>query len=92
MEHLTSAYSEEERAWVTPETTLTQDIYLMISLKEKGKVVIRQETPDGKHPRVPIKRHKDTDNFAFRISVVPSSVKIQIFTSTEPQSIKYAYI
>lgn len=92
MEQLSFSYSDEEQAWVTPEVTFTQDVYLMISLTKKGKVVMRQETMDGKRPRVPIKRHKDTGDFCFRMRVVPQSVKIQIFTSTEPQCIKYAYI
>lgn len=92
MEQLAFTYSEEEQAWVTPEVTFSQDVYLTVSLKERGKVVIRQETADGKHPRVPLKRHKDTSDFSFRLCVVPQSVTIQIFTSTEPQSIRYAYI
>ena len=92
MERLTATYSSEEDAWVTPEVILQRDIYLMITLKKKGKLVIRQETADGKMPRVPLKRHKDTKAFTLRISVIPDTVRVQIYTSTEPEEIKYAYI
>lgn len=89
---LGSTYDAIEEAWITEELTLKRDIYLMISLEKKGKLVIRQETEDGRHPRIPLERHKDTKDFALRISVVPEEVKIQIFTSTKPKEIKYAYI
>lgn len=92
MERLTATYSEEELAWMTPETELRRDIYLMIALKRPGKVVVRQNAGDGKWPRVPIRRHRDTKSFMFRVSVVAKVMKIQIFTSTEPEEIKYAYI
>lgn len=85
-------YSPDELAWITPFIHLQRDIYLRIELKEKGKVVIRQKSSDGKLVRVPIKRHKDTDTFEFRISIIPKSMDIKIFTSTEPKSIRYAYI
>lgn len=85
-------YSPDELAWITPFIHLQRDIYLRIELKEKGKVVIRQKSTDGRLARVPIKRHKDTEAFEFRISVIPESVDIKIFTSTEPKSIRYAYI
>ena len=92
MEILTAAYSEEEAAWVTPEMNVERDIYLMVTLKKPGKLVIRQNTGDGKWPRVPIRRHKDTRDFEIRIRVLPESVRLRIYTSTEPKKIKYAYI
>lgn len=92
MEYVSTNYSEEELAWVSPEITLHRDIYLMISLKEPGKLVIRQDGGDGEKPRAPIKGHKNKTEFSFRVSVIPDSIKIQIFTSTEPKEIKYAYI
>lgn len=92
MEKLESTYSEEEQAWFTPKVLLQRDIYLSISLKTPGKVVIRQETANGEFPRVPIKRHKDCSEFRFRISIIPPSLMIQIFTSTEPKDIMYGYI
>lgn len=92
MENIQATYDANELAWVTPILTLHRDIFLKIDLKEKGKVVIRQSDDKGNFPRIPIRRHKDTQSFEFRISVIPDTVKIQIFTSTEPKEIKYAYI
>lgn len=92
MEYVSTNYNEEERAWVSPEITLHRDVYLMIKLKHPGKLIIRQDKGDGKKPRVPIRAHKNTDKFYLRMRVVPETVKIQIFTSSEPKEIKYAYI
>ena len=92
MENVTASYDANELAWVTPIITLRRDIFLKITLREKGKVVIRQSDDKGYFPRIPIRRHKDTQFFEFRISVIPDTVQIQIFTSTEPKEIKYAYI
>lgn len=92
MENVTATYDANELAWVTPILTLHRDIFLRITLRKKGKVVIRQSDDKGNFPRVPIRRHKDTKSFEFRISVIPDTVQIQIFTSTEPKEIKYAYI
>lgn len=92
MEYVSTNYSEEELAWVSPEITLHRDIYLMITLKHPGKLIIRQDKGDGKKTRVPIRAHKNTVKFHLRMRVVPETVKIQIFTSSEPKEIKYAYI
>lgn len=92
MENIQATYDANELAWVTPILTLHRDIFLKIDLKEKGKVVIRQSDDKGNFPRIPIRRHKDAQSFEFRISVIPDTVQIQIFTSTEPKEIKYAYI
>ena len=92
MEYVSTNCNEEELAWVSPEITLHRDIYLMINLKHPGKLIIRQDKGDGKKPRVPIRAHKNTDKFYLRMRVVPDTVKIQIFTSSEPKEIKYAYI
>ena len=92
MEYVSTNYSEEELAWISPEITLHRDIYLMITLKRPGKLVIRQDKGDGKKPRVPIRAHKNTDKFHIRMRVIPDTVKIQILTSSEPKEIKYAYI
>lgn len=92
MEYVSTNYNEEELAWVSPEITLQRDIYLMIKLKRPGKLLIRQDKGDGKKPRVPIRSHKNTDKFHLRLQVIPETVKIQIFTSSEPKEIKYAYI
>lgn len=92
MEYVSTNYNEEERAWVSPEITLHRDIYLMITLKRPGKLVIRQDKGDGKKPRVPIRAHKNMDKFHIRLWVIPETAKIQIFTSSEPKEIKYAYI
>lgn len=92
MEYVSTNYSEEELAWISPEITLHRDIYLMITLKQPGKLIIRQDKGDGKKPRVPIRAHKNTDKFHIRMRVIPETVKIQIFTSSEPKEIKYAYI
>ena len=92
MEYVSTNYSEEELAWVSPEITLQRDIYLMIKLKRQGKLVIRQDKGDGKKPRAPILAHKNMDKFYIRMRIIPENVKIQIFTSSEPKEIKYAYI
>ena len=92
MEYVSTNYNEEELAWVSPEITLHRDIYLIITLKHPGKLIIRQDKGDGKKPRVPIRAHKNTNKFYLRMRVVPETVKIQIFTSSEPKEIKYAYI
>lgn len=92
MEYVSTNYSEDELAWISPEITLHRDIYLMITLKRPGKLVIRQDKGDGKKPRVPIRAHKNTDKFHIRMRVIPDTVKIQIFSSSEPKEIKYAYI
>ena len=92
MEYVSTNYSEEELAWVSPEITLQRDIYLMIKLKSPGKLIIRQDIGDGKKPRVPIRAHKNMDKFYIRMRIIPENVKIQIFTSSEPKEIKYAYI
>lgn len=92
MEYVSTNYSEEELAWISPQITLHRDIYLMITLKYPGKLIIRQDRGDGKKPRVPIRAHKNTNKFYLRMRVVPETVKIQIFTSSEPKEIKYAYI
>lgn len=92
MEYVSTNYNEEELAWVSPEITLHRDIYLMITLKHPGKLIIRQDKGDGKNPRVPIRAHKNTNKFYLRMRVIPETVKIQIFTSSEPKEIKYAYI
>lgn len=85
-------YDSAELAWKTGEIELKRDVYIIVTLSEAGKVVVRQRLEDGSCPRVPIRRHKDTKEFHFRINVAPESVKIQIFSSTEPKEIKYAYI
>lgn len=92
MENVTATYDANELAWVTPILTLRRDIFLKITLRKKGKVVIRQSDDKGNFPRIPIRRHKDTQSFESRISIIPDNVQIQIFTSTEPKEIKYAYI
>lgn len=92
MEYVSTNYNEEERAWVSQEITLHRDIYLMITLKRPGKLVIRQDKGDGKKSRVPIRAHKNMDKFHIRLKVIPETANIQIFTSSEPKEIKYAYI
>ena len=92
MEYVSTNYNEEELAWISPEITLHRDIYLMITLKRPGKLVIRQDKGDGKKPRVPIRAHKNMDKFHIRLMVIPETANIQIFTSSEPKEIKYAYI
>ena len=92
MEIVTATYDATEQAWVSPVLELKRDIYLMITLKRPGKLVIRQRVSDGSNPRVPIRRHKDMTSFKLRLTIIPESVGLQIFTSTEPKEIKYAYI
>ena len=92
METVSNAYDESEDAWVSDEISLRRDIYLIVSLSTPGKLLIRQQTNGGDWLRVPLKRHKDSNQFALRISVHPDIVKIKIFTSTQPKEIRYAYI
>lgn len=92
MEIVTATYDATEQAWVSPVLELKRDIYLMISLKKRGKVVIRQSIGDDKWPRVPIEAHKDSKAFCLRMNVVSKVLQIKIYTSEEPEEIKYAYI
>ena len=92
MENISATYNASELAWATPILTLHRDVYVRVELQTRGKVVIRQSDGKGHFPRTPIRRHKDTRSFAFRISVIPDTVQIQIFTSVEPKSIQYDYI
>lgn len=92
MRTFNAEYDGLERAWKTEKIELRRDVYIIVVLEEAGKVVVRQELKDGSWPRVPIRRHKDTKEFHFRMNVMPESVKIQIFTSTKPKKIEYAYI
>lgn len=92
MEYVPVYYNETEKAWCSAKITLRRDVFLVVKLEKPGKLVIRQEDSRGKMPRVPIKRHKDTKEFKLRMSVIPRYVNIQIFTSTKPEEIKYAYI
>lgn len=92
MQILTASYDPEELAWVTPEVQFQRDIYLIVTLKHPGKLIIRQRVSDGSNPRVPIRRHKDMTSFKLRLTIHPDTVGLQIFTSTEPKEIKYAYI
>lgn len=92
MERVTATYDDKELAWVSPVLELKRDIYLMVSLKKRGKIVIRQNTGDGKWPRVPIEMHKDMKAFCLRMEVRAEMLQIKIYTSEEPEEIKYAYI
>jgi len=92
MEYVSTNYSEEELAWVSPEITLHRDIYLMVTLQSPGKLVIRQDCGDGKKPKAPLCPHKNTTEFKLRIRVMPETAKILLFTSSQPKEIKYAYI
>lgn len=94
MEHISTVYRQEEQAWCSEVISLHRDIYLIITLSKAGKVVIRQNSDedDGEWLRVPIKRHKDTSQFCFRMRASSPSMKIRIFTSTQPKEIKYDYI
>lgn len=92
METETATYDAKELAWVSPVLELKRDIYLMISLKKKGKVVIRQSTDGKEWPRVPIEQHKDMKAFCLRMEVKADMLQIKIYTSEEPEEIKYAYI
>lgn len=92
MKNVSTTYSEEEKAWVSPLITEQRNFYLMIELKSAGKVVIRQKNRNGEFPMVPLKRHRNSLSFHLRMQVNAPSATIQIFTSSEPKIIKYAYI
>lgn len=92
MQNVSTSYSADELAWVSRDVTIPRDIYLMISLNSPGKVVIRQKSSSGEWPMLPIRRHKDTKDFTFRIQVNPPFSTIRIYTSKQPKEIKYAYI
>ncbi len=92
MEILSTTYNADEQAWETQELTLSRNIWLTVTLKEKGKLVIRQQDATGAWPRVPLGRQEDSKEFCLRVTVCPEQTKIKLFTSTEPKEIKYAYI
>ena len=89
---ISTTFSNEEQAWVSGEIPLNRNVYLIIKLSKAGKMVIRQNFGDNKWYRVPIRKHKDTDDFYVRLQVPTSGFKIKIYTSTQPKEIKYAYI
>ena len=92
MKFLKSSYNANEVAWETSELTFDRDIYILINLQKKGKIVIRQLDVDGKWIRSPVKKHPDTRDFQLRLQVSCRPTTIKIFTSTEPKEIKYDYI
>lgn len=92
MEQITTTYSIAESAWVSPEITLSRNIWLTVRLKTSGKLLIRQQDATGAWPRIPLGRQKDGKEFTLRLTVCPAQAKIKIFTSSEPKEIKYAYI
>lgn len=92
MIEIPTIYDANELAYVSDWITLEKDIYLLISLKERGKVVIRQDGGDGHTPRTPVKMHQDTKDFELRLRLAHPGIKIRIYTSTEPKSIRYANV
>ena len=92
MKNVSMTYSEEEKAWLSPLITEQRNFYLMIKLKSAGKVVLRQMDRNGEFPMVPIKKHRNSLSFNLRISINAPSSTFQIFTSSEPIIIRYAYI
>ncbi len=85
-------YSKQESAWFTPKLTLDRDAHISIELTKPGKVVVRQKDKEENFPMLPIERHKNHRRYSLRFFVPPLTTTIQIFTSTEPKEIKYAYI
>lgn len=92
MEHVTSEYNEDELAWVSPKIQLKSNVFLTVSLTTPGKLLIRQDTGNGRMPRTPISKHSDNTEFKLRLKLDVKPMTIQIFTSTQPKEIKYAYI
>lgn len=92
MKNVSTTYSEEEKAWVSPLITEQRNFYLMIELKSAGKVVIRQRNRNGEFPMVPMKKHRNATVFHLRMQLNAPASTIRIFTSSEPKLIRYAYI
>lgn len=92
MEYVTSEYDEDELAWVSPKIQLSDNAFLTVCLVTPGKLVVRQDDGNGRMPRVPISQHPDTTEFKLRLKLNVKPMIIQIFTSTQPKEIKYAYI
>ena len=80
---LTASYSPEELAWITPEVQFKRDIYLIVTLKRPGKLIIRQRVSDGSNPRVPIRRHKDMTSFMLRLTILPKTADLNDKSVTE---------
>ena len=92
MEYVTSEYNEDELAWVSPKVQLKDNAFLTINLVTPGKLIVRQDVGNGRMPRVPIPKHVDCNEFKLRLKLDVKPTVIQIFTSTQPKEIKYAYI
>ncbi len=92
MERITTTYNIKETAWESPEITLSRNVWLTVTLKKPGKLLIRQQDATGEWPRIPLGRLQDSKEYDLRLTVCPEQTKIKIYTSTEPKEIKYAYI
>lgn len=85
-------WNEEANGWVTPLFELTGNIYLIVTLKEKGMFVVKKSnTKDGPKPKIFISRKGGTD-YECKLYGDSEGKFIQIVTSTEPIEIKYANI
>lgn len=91
MKDVAFEYSNEEYGWKSEDIVLTGDIVLLISLKEKGCVVVKKRNAeDAPNPKVYIK--KNTDDVELPVTHDTKGKILQVLTSTEPNTIRYANI
>lgn len=96
MTNINFTYSDEECGWVSDDIVLSGNIVLLISLKKKGIVVLKQEmisddiaTPDAVEKERPKVFVSDTsEDFEFSIDGHTEGAVVSVVTNEEPESIK----
>ena len=87
MQNVSFEYSDEEYGWVSEEIELTGNIVLLVSLKEKGVVVVTKRNADETAtPKVCITKVITETEINF--SGECNGMYLRVLTSTEPESIK----
>lgn len=91
MENVSFAHYNEENGWRTEDIELTGNIVLLVSLSKEGCVVIKKRNGVNEpNPKVYIKN--GVKNLELTIYKEKEGMLLQVLTSTEPTSIRYANI
>lgn len=94
---INGAWSEDANGWVSEELCLTGDIYLEVTLPQKGRIVIKKATPAGAvtanttWPKALVTKWTGPD-FRIRIYGSTESHYIKIITTETPTRIAYANV
>ena len=91
MENVSFNYSDEEYGWVSEDIVLTDNIVLLISLKEKGVIVVEKRNPDeAEWPKVCLtKPVKDAE---LKFYGECEGMVLRVLTAAEPESMGYVRI